>query len=364
MRTFWNGAFNTARNPATPAVGRAQRSRRNVQYRRSPDTGRRNHHGTHAWDHLLLPHVRQQLSRYRLFPHGEPYLKFTTKGTSTPPSVTLGPASASPSAPPTSPDSSTPTRRPARSAQEPKPYTKPNGMWNALPHAPVSLARSKPKKATKRFRARSNASKATPSTKTSSSSPTTDLERRKRLPKASPLLSSSPRLKGSPGGSAGAGSYNVGGIVTPFNTKISNCHLNTGRRPNTSTAPPVRRIPSAATRSRASLSGPILNSNQLRSSSPSEARPRKLWLLGPLRRWWNPTQGALRSRPGRRHRVEFESGFFYVMYTIHFSGPLSSQNVGPLRILRGGETVNSPGGNFAGQRLKAETMRRSSSKPT
>ncbi len=45
--------------------------------------------------------------------------------------------------------------------------------------------------------------------------------------------------------------------------------------------------------------------------------------------------------------VEGEGGFFSWIYTIHFTGPLSATNLGPLRGLIEAETISSPSSNFA-----------------
>ncbi len=151
---------------------------------------------------------------------------------------------------------------------------------------------------------------------------------------STPLVA--PEVKANPGGSAGKGSYNVGGLVTPFNTKISNCHFAYG--PTTEyvySAPcspdPVGRnevqkvyVPGAEGEFRLSFRGQTTEDIKWgASASVVEHELEALTAIG----------------PGGVSDVKFEEGFVLAMYTIHFNGPLAATNVGPLHAEQGTEEL-------------------------
>jgi hypothetical protein len=154
-----------------------------------------------------------------------------------------------------------------------------------------------------------------------------------------------PEIKATPGGSAGKGSYNVGGLVTPFNTKITDCHFEYGPTteyvysapcaPNPVGRNEIQRI-SVEYNFEHLTTFKLVFRGQTTESIPVAAAPsvveeelKALSAIGP--------EGV--------SNVEQEP--FTLAYTIHFSGPLSATNLGPLRALAEGETLSSPGGNFA-----------------
>jgi hypothetical protein len=141
-----------------------------------------------------------------------------------------------------------------------------------------------------------------------------------------------PAVKASAGGSAGSGAYNLGGVVTPFNSKISNCHFEYG--PTTEyvysapcTPDPVGRneVQKVAVNG---LEGQFKlvfrgqtteNINVGAPASLVESELKALSAIGP--------EGIT--------EVEMEGGFFATYYTIHFTGPFSSQNVGQINGIEG-----------------------------
>ncbi len=152
-----------------------------------------------------------------------------------------------------------------------------------------------------------------------------------------------PTVKATPGGSAGKGSYNVGGVVTPFNSKITNCQFEYG--PTTKYVYSAPCTPNPVGRSEVQIftvgSGQSFKLGFRGQTTESmvtgvaasvvEAELKALSAVGP--------EGVA--------NVEMNGCFFCVQYTVHFTGPLSSTNLLPLRVLVEAETLNSPGGNFA-----------------
>jgi hypothetical protein len=141
-----------------------------------------------------------------------------------------------------------------------------------------------------------------------------------------------PTVVASAGGSAGSGSYNVSGTITPFNSKISNCHFEYG--PTTEYVYSAPCTPDPVGRSEVQLvlvgsEGPFklsFRGQTTESITPGapgsvvESELQALSVIGP--------EGV--------SEVKFESCFFCDEYTIHFSGPLASTNVGPLQVEQGG----------------------------
>jgi Tol biopolymer transport system component len=141
-----------------------------------------------------------------------------------------------------------------------------------------------------------------------------------------------PEVKATPGGSAGKGSYNVGGIVTPFNSKIINCQFEYGPTteyvysapctPNPVGRNEVQRITVLGLVGQFKLIFRGQTTENINQSAPPavvESELKALSAIGP--------EGVT--------EVERAFGFFATEYTIHFSGPLSSQNVGPIRGIEG-----------------------------
>ena len=158
-----------------------------------------------------------------------------------------------------------------------------------------------------------------------------------------------PTVKATPGGSAGKGSYNVGGIVTPFNSKISNCQFEYG--PTTEYVYSAPCTPDPVGRNEVQRIGfgynPAENPNgsfklvfrgqvteSMRVGVPGSVVAKELQALSAI-----GPEGVV--------DVEDEQGFFSWVYTIHFAGPLSATNLTPLRGLIENETINSPSNNFA-----------------
>ena len=137
-----------------------------------------------------------------------------------------------------------------------------------------------------------------------------------------------PTVQASPGGSSGGGSYNVGGVVTPFNSKISDCHFDYG--PTTEYVYSAPCSPDPVGRSEVQkiyvggLEGQFKlifrgqTTEDITIQDPASVVESELKALSAIGR-----EGVT--------DVEREIGFFYTAYTIHFSGPLASQNLGPVR---------------------------------
>ena len=159
-----------------------------------------------------------------------------------------------------------------------------------------------------------------------------------------------PDVKATPGGSAGGGTYNVGGVVTPFNTRISDCHFEYGPTteyvyrapcsPNPVGRNEIQKVmvghnPAEQPDATFRLAFRGQTTNDILAGADASVVEKELKALSAIGK--EGVFGVVR-----------DFGFFSVSYTIKFGGPLASTNVGPLRALTGTETVDSPGGNFAG----------------
>ncbi len=162
-----------------------------------------------------------------------------------------------------------------------------------------------------------------------------------------------PAVKSAPGGSAGAGSYNVGGIVTPFNSKITNCHFEYG--PTTEyvySAPcspdPVGRnevqkvyVPGLEGEFRLTFRGQTTDDIEWGAdNSVVEHELQRLSVIGP--------DGV--------DEVTSETGFFVRSFVIHFSGQLSSTNLGQLHAENGTIPLDNSGGGGPAGNPSVETL--------
>ena len=158
-----------------------------------------------------------------------------------------------------------------------------------------------------------------------------------------------PTVKATPGGSAGKGSYNVGGVVTPFNTKISNCHFEYG--PTTEYVYRAPCSPDPVGRDEVQRIGFVYNPGENPNASFKlvfRGQVTKSMRVGVATSVVEKELQALSAiAPEGISNVEGEQGFFSWVYTIHFAGPLSATNLSPLRGLIEDETVDSPSSNFA-----------------
>ena len=158
-----------------------------------------------------------------------------------------------------------------------------------------------------------------------------------------------PGVKPAPGGSAGKGAFNVGGLVTPYNSKISDCHIAYGP-----TAEYVYETPCSP--------NPV-GRNEVQSiglvDNPESGPPTfKILFRGqttediPVGAEASVVEEELKALsaigPEGVTNVERFFGFFAVSYNIEFDGPLGSTNIAPLRVLTFKETPSTPGGSFAG----------------
>jgi hypothetical protein len=157
-----------------------------------------------------------------------------------------------------------------------------------------------------------------------------------------------PGVKPAPGGSAGKGAFNVGGLVTPYSSKITDCHIAYGPTaeyvyetpcsPNPVGRNEVQSIGLVDNPESGPLTFKILFRGQITEdisvgagASVVEEELKALSAIGP--------EGVT--------NVERSFGFFAVSYKIDFDGPLASTNLAPLRVLTGSETAATPGGSFA-----------------
>ncbi len=141
-----------------------------------------------------------------------------------------------------------------------------------------------------------------------------------------------PTVQATPGGSAGGGSYNVGGVVTPFNSKISNCHFEYGPTTEYVYSAPcspdpvgrneVQKIYVGGLEGQFKLIFRGQTTGDITIQAPASVVEDELKALSAIGK-----EGVT--------DVEREIGFFYTAYTIHFAGPLSSQNLGSVRGIEG-----------------------------
>jgi hypothetical protein len=160
-----------------------------------------------------------------------------------------------------------------------------------------------------------------------------------------------PDVTATPGGSAGKGSFNIGGLVTPYNSKISNCHFAYGPTTEYVYSAPCSPDPVGRNMVESLTLGTTTNGEGDSSEFKIAFRgqtTQSMVVGAPA----SVLEGELKALsaigPEGVSRVEHEFGFFTSVYTVEFGGPLASMNVSPLRALTGTETINSPGGNFAG----------------
>ena len=162
-----------------------------------------------------------------------------------------------------------------------------------------------------------------------------------------------PEVKATPGGSAGKGSYNIGGLVTPFNTKITNCHFEYGPTTQYVYSAPCSPDPVGRSEVQSITVGANFEQEPTTFKLAFHGQTTESMAVeGPASLVEQELKALSAIGPDGVFGVERSIGFFSVTYTIHFSGPLSSTNVLPLRALSGAETVNSPGGNFAGSLIQ------------
>lgn len=154
-----------------------------------------------------------------------------------------------------------------------------------------------------------------------------------------------PTVKPLAGGSAGAGSFNVGGIVQPFNTKISSCHFEYGPTTEYVYSAPCSPDPVGRTEIQKILVGGNAGQFKLRfrgqttediqvgaPASVVEHELKALSVIGPA--------GI----------VEVTGGecFFCFEYEVFFGGPLASTNLAPIIGLNGTEEPHVETGNPMG----------------
>ena len=145
-----------------------------------------------------------------------------------------------------------------------------------------------------------------------------------------------PKITPAPGGSSGKGAYSIGGVVTPYNTKITDCHFEYG--PTTEyvySAPcspqPVGRneyqaFAIAATAGQFRLVFRGQETGDIAVGADEKIVEEELQALSTI-------------GPEGVTEVAREFGFFFVAYYVHFSGPLSGTNLGPIKIINGTHTV-------------------------
>jgi hypothetical protein len=153
------------------------------------------------------------------------------------------------------------------------------------------------------------------------------------------------KVKPAPGGSSGKGAYSVGGVVTPYNTKITDCHFEYG--PTTEyvySAPcspqPVGRneiqkfsIGATAGTFRLLFRGQETDNIPLGADEKIvEEELQALSAIGP--------QGVTKVVRGY--------GFFEINYEIFFGGPLSGTNLNPIRVINGNPPVFIEGQGIPG----------------
>ena len=176
-----------------------------------------------------------------------------------------------------------------------------------------------------------------------------------------------PKIKPAPGGSSGKGAYSIGGVVTPYNTKITDCHFEYGPTTEYVYSAPCSPQPVGRNEIQSiAVSGTegdfrLIFRGQETGDIPLGADPKVVE---------EELQALSTIGPEGVTKVTREFGFFAVYYTIHFGGPLSGTNLGPLKGIQGTHPRRR-GAPLTGDRRvspdrssTAETTTRSSSKPT
>jgi hypothetical protein len=153
------------------------------------------------------------------------------------------------------------------------------------------------------------------------------------------------KIKPAPGGSSGKGSYSIGGVVTPYNTKITDCHFEYG--PTTEYVYSAPCSPQPLGRNEIQKFAIGANAGDFRllfrgqetgdiplgvDPSVVEEELQALSAIGP--------QGVTKVVRGY--------GFFEINYEIFFGGPLSGTNLNPIKVINGNPPVFIEGQGIAG----------------
>jgi hypothetical protein len=141
-----------------------------------------------------------------------------------------------------------------------------------------------------------------------------------------------PKVNPAPGGSSGKGAYSVGGVVTPYNTKITDCHFEYG--PTTEYVYSAPCSPQPLGRNEIQAFGVNATAGQFRLVFRGQT-------TGDIAVGADPEvveeelQALSAIGPEGVNKVVREYGWFAVGYEIYFSGPLSGTNLNPIRGVNG-----------------------------
>ena len=162
---------------------------------------------------------------------------------------------------------------------------------------------------------------------------------------SSRLPTSLPKIKPAPGGSSGKGAYSIGGVITPYNTKITDCHFEYGPTTEYVYSAPCSPQPLGRNEIQKFAIGAnagdfrLLFRGQETGDIPLGVDPKvveeelqALSAIGP--------QGVTKVVRGY--------GFFEINYEIFFGGPLSGTNLNPIKVINGNPPVFIEGQGIPG----------------
>ncbi len=154
-----------------------------------------------------------------------------------------------------------------------------------------------------------------------------------------------PKVTTVPGGSSGSGSFSIGAIVTPYNTKISDCHFEYGPTteyvyrapcsPNPVGRNEVQRFTIPAPNGEFRLTFRGQTTGDITVGADPEVVEKELQALSVI-------------GPEGVTKVVRQYGFFAVDYEIFFDGPLSGTNLNPLKVVNGGIPIFVEGSGNSG----------------
>jgi hypothetical protein len=154
-----------------------------------------------------------------------------------------------------------------------------------------------------------------------------------------------PKINPAPGGSSGTGAYSIGGVITPYNTKITDCHFEYGPTTEYVYSAPCSPQPVGRNEVQRFTIGAtagdfrLIFRGQETGDIPVGAEPKvveeelqALSAIGP--------QGVT--------KVVREYGFFAVDYEVFFSGPLAGTNLNPIKVINGSPPIFVEGQGIPG----------------
>jgi hypothetical protein len=154
-----------------------------------------------------------------------------------------------------------------------------------------------------------------------------------------------PKLTPAPGGSSGKGAYSVGGVISPYNTKITDCHFEYGPTTEYVYSAPcspqpigrneIQKFAIGANDGTFTLTFRGQTTDNIHLGADPEVVEEELQALSVI-----GPQGVT--------KVVRAYGFFEINYEVFFGGPLSGTNLNPLRVNNGDPPVFIDGQGIPG----------------